>query len=177
MATRQTSVKIPKNVRKSRAALDTIVPSVKGIALRAATLKAGITVLQTARAVAAKTGDTELAALVNSPKLNKALDAAIKRLSRQADSILRATLATKNDNPEAQVQSIGSGSVNTPHNCNDPSAVSGQDAAVRQIQNARFSVAMDVAAALGMVNPARVAAGLGDEVPDDVYEHMKSLSK
>lgn len=145
------------------AALDAVAPSVKGLAARAATLKAGITMIQTARAVAAKTGDAELAALANSPKLNKALDAAIKRLGRDADSILREQNAQQNTDDPTQA------------------ALVGQDAAIRQIQRARFSTAMDVAEANGALNPSRVAAGLGDEVPDDVYAFMgdpdKSASK
>lgn len=189
MATRIVNIKLPGNKRvpSKRRAADTVAPSVKGlrsvrpsvigIAERADLLRSGITMIQTARAVAAKTGDAELGALANSAKLDKALDAAIKHLGRDADSILRTTLATSNDDPEAQAQSFGSGSVNTPHNSNDPAAVSGQDAQIRQIRNARFSIAHDVAEARGALNPARVAAGLGDEVPDDVYAFMGDLSK
>jgi hypothetical protein len=187
------NTKIPHNPRilkgqKNHRAADVVVPSVKGlrtirpsvlgIAERAELIRSGITMIQTARAVAMKTGDTELAALANSPRLKKALDTSIKRLSRDADSILRAQLATSNDNPEDLVRLLGTGPVNTPHNSYDPSTISGTDAAqVARIQNARFSTAQDVAEARGALNPARVAAGLGDEVPDDVYAFMGDLSK
>lgn len=140
MVTRVTNTLIPHNSRivkaRKRRAADAVVPSVKGlrtihpsvvgIAERADLIRSGITMIRTARAVSAKTGDAELAALANNPKLMKAIDAAIKRLGRQADSILRTTLATSNDDPEHLDHP---GTLNTPHNSNDQSAVSGQDSA------------------------------------------------
>jgi len=166
------------------AALDAVTPSVRGIATRklaglsarASVIVDGIRVIKAARDVAAKTGHAELAALANSPKLNKALDAAIKRLGRDADSILRTQLATSNDDPENLDHT---GSANMPTE-GDPSVVTGMDAAqVRQIRHARFAIAMDVAEANGAYNPARVAAGLGDEVLSDeaIYAFMGDRSK
>jgi hypothetical protein len=86
----------------------------------------GIQLINAARKVAAKTGDAELAALVNNPKLNKALDAAIRKLGAGVDSLVREYNATSNDDPEAQSQSFGSGSVNTP-TAGNVNAVTGQD--------------------------------------------------
>lgn len=186
MATRIINIKLPgsKRVPSKRRAADAVVPGVKGlrtirpsvigIAERADLIRSGVTMLQTARAVAAKTGDAELAALANSPKLNKALDAAIKRLGRQADSILREQNAASNDDPEDLDHT---GTANAPTE-GDPKAITGMDAAqVTRIRHARFSMAADQAAALGAYNPARVALGLPDEVPDDVYAFMGDVSK
>ncbi|WP_261525993.1 hypothetical protein [Burkholderia multivorans] len=105
--------KIPHNQRvprnKAKAARDAVTPSVRGItgitpsvrgialrkitgsgpvadALRKATkIAVGLDALVTAQKLAAETGDAELAALVNSPKLVKAVDRAIKRLGRDVD--------------------------------------------------------------------------------------------
>ncbi len=185
MATRQTSVKIPRNVRVNRAAdnlpdlndynlkngtstegrgigteayerrrnaargsalyhINTAPiynrkPTVKpggerfktrfaDVADRASTIADGLALINAARKVAAKTGDAELAALVNNPKLNKALDAAIRKLGAGVDSLVREYNATSSDDPEAQPQSFGSGSVNTP-TAGNVNAVTGQDSA------------------------------------------------
>ncbi|MFP6557509.1 hypothetical protein WJ542_04070 [Paraburkholderia sp. B3] len=179
MTTIVRNTKIPNNPRivkgqKRRAALDAVTPSVKGLAQRAAVLHAGIATIKAARDVAEKTGNTELAALANNPKLNKAIDAAIKRLGRDAASILRTQLANSNDDPEDLDHTD---TANTPTE-GDPNAITGQDAAqIRQIRHARFSTAADQAAALGAYNPARVALGLPDEVPDDVYAFIGDVSK
>jgi hypothetical protein len=195
MATRIINIKLPgkKRVPSKRRAADTVVPSVKGIrsmtpsvislTKRASVIADGLRVIKAARDVAAKTGNAELAALVNSPRLNKAIDAAVKRFGRDADSILRTMLATSNDDPLEAAQAFGSGSVNTPHNSGDPLVAAGLDAwegggmdaaKIQQIRNARFSVAQDQAEALGAVNPARIAAGLPDDVDFDPVATMEA---
>lgn len=112
MVTRVLHSKIPHNLRvpaKKKAARDAVTPSVRGItgitpsvrgialrkiagsgpvadALRKATkIAVGLDAIVTAQKLAAETGDAELAALVNSPKLMKAVDRAIKRLGRDVD--------------------------------------------------------------------------------------------
>lgn len=237
MTTIVRNTKIPHNPRivkgqKRRAALDAVTPSVKGLAQRAAVLHAGIATIKAARDVAEKTGNTELAALANNPKLNKAIDAAIKRLGRDAASILRTQLANSNDDPEDLVSGQDTDFVRSILNENEVLKASGEatvkrtakvesaaetamkviqrelakgksieearaaareavlsqhaeaaksaglDAAqVARIRHARFSVAQDTAAARGAYNPARVALGLPDEVPDDVYAFISDVSK
>ncbi|KWE57503.1 hypothetical protein [Burkholderia sp. MSMB2157WGS] len=93
------NLRVPRKTNKSKAARDAVAPSVRGIALRkiagsgpvadalrkATKIAVGLDALVTAQKLAAETGDAELAALVNSPKLMKAVDRAIKRLGRDVD--------------------------------------------------------------------------------------------
>lgn len=104
MSTRILHSKIPHNFRvpsknRSKAARDAVTPSVRGIALRkivgsgritdavrkATKIAVGLDALLTARKLAAATGDAELAAVANDPKIIKAVDRAIKRLGRDVD--------------------------------------------------------------------------------------------
>lgn len=69
------------------------------MASRASVIADGIAVIKAARDVAEKTGNAELAALANNPKLNKAISDAVRHLGKSADSILRDYLASANDDP------------------------------------------------------------------------------
>lgn len=175
MTTIVRNTKIPHNPRvvkgqKNRRTADAVAPSVKGIAARKL---AGIV------GAASIVGDTlqlvsyaqRLGKLKGDAEVTKAAGACIRPIAEQidalrsqVDSILREQNATSNDDPEQMVTET--------HGTSAVSAAS--DAAIR---HARFSVAQDNAESLGAVNPARIAAGLPDDVPEDVYEHMKNLSK
>ncbi|PLZ01968.1 hypothetical protein CY652_13135 [Burkholderia sp. WAC0059] len=159
---------------RSRRTTDTVSPSVRGIRTIAPST-IGIAdreYFSRIAKVAQAAGD----ALAICQKLRatgdatamKTADAAIKPIGKlldSLDSILREQNAQQNtDDPEQTVTET--------HGTSAVSAAS--DAAIR---HARFSVAQDNAEALGAVNPARLAAGLPDDVPEDVYEHMKNLSK
>jgi hypothetical protein len=99
MTTRMIHDKIPHNQRvprnKGKAARDAVTPSVRGIrtvtptilgiADRARGIAIGLKALVTARNLAEATGDAELAALAEDPKVMKAVDRAIKRLGRDVD--------------------------------------------------------------------------------------------
>ncbi|MFP6558890.1 hypothetical protein WJ542_11305 [Paraburkholderia sp. B3] len=188
MATRIVHDKIPRNPRVVRArgkrtAQDTVTPSTRGIRTIAPStigiqdreyFSRVMTVAQAAGdalAICQKLRATGDAAAM------KTADAAIKpigKLLKSLDSVMREYVANSNDDPEDLDHS---GTANAPTE-GDPNAITSQDAAqVARIRHARFSTAAEQAAALGAYNPARVALGLPDEVPDDVYAFIGDVSK
>lgn len=185
MATRQTSVKIPKNVRVNRSGKDAVVPSVKGIRtiipstlgiadrarfgkyVKAAdALVHGLDAVIKIRNSDEAQQDPELKALANDPRLAKAIDRAINKLAAGVDSLVRSYNEEATDDPEALAAGSGTNIVNRP-TAGDPTAVSGQDGITHvytadqalRIERAR-KAAFNLATAL---NPARVALGMADD--------------
>lgn len=188
MVTRISHDRIPHNPRVVRArgkrkAHDTVTPSTRGIRTIAPST-IGIAdreyfgrVMKVAQAAGEALVICQKLRATGNAAAMKTADAAIKpigKLLKALDSVMREYLAQSNDDP---TKFDHTGTANAPTE-GDPNAVTGLDAAqVTRIQNARFSTAMDVAEAQGAYNPARVAAGLGDEVPDDLYAFMGNLPK
>ena len=200
MATRQTSVKIPKNVRVNRSGKDAVVPSVKGIrTITPSTLgiadrarfgkyvKAagafvhGLDAIIKIRDSDEAQQDPELAALANDPRLAKAIDRAINKLATGVDSLVRSYNEEATDDPEAVAAGSGTNIANRP-TAGDPTAVSGQDGAWRafdaatiQLREAANKRASELRHAANAVNPTRVQLGLADDVDLDPIGSMNKL--
>ncbi|MCA8304176.1 hypothetical protein LGN24_22065 [Burkholderia seminalis] len=175
------SEKLPRNLRvpsknSSKAARDAVTPSVRGIALRkiagsgpitdavrkATKIAVGLDALLTARKLAAATGDAELAALAEDPKVMKALDRAIKRLGRDVE--LFSTRPTEGD-PNVAAGLIGD-SRGTWHAMDHDTRLQMEQAAKKAAQ-LRSTMVLDTEQ-----NKVRAQFGL-DPVPlngDDLYK-------
>ncbi|WP_157650432.1 hypothetical protein [Burkholderia ubonensis] len=157
-------------VNKKRRAADVVVPTVKGlrsivpsvkgmqdreyfaqVAKKTAGVARGLDVIVTARRLAAATGDSVLAELANDPKIIEAMNAALKRIGRNVDLVVReqaaaieaaraaaarftaaasaaeaagANVANEDENPEAQRTDASGRFINAPSE-GDPNAAAG----------------------------------------------------
>ncbi|WP_175774168.1 hypothetical protein [Burkholderia anthina] len=112
-------------------------------------------------------GVPELEAAAKNPALAKGIHFAIDALRAEVDSILREQNAQQNtDDPEEMVMET--------HGTDAASGTNMSAAEVARIQNARFSIAQDLAEKDNAVNPARVAAGLHDDVDFDPVATMEA---
>lgn len=174
MATRQTSVKIPKNVRKSRAAFDAAKhvafdggrARLTQIAQDAHRIGKGLDALLKINGLNESLQSPEVAALAKDPRTIKAINLIISKLHGQVDSIIREQQAQQNtDDPTRAAAAIGT-------DAGIPWLA--MDADTRQQVEDAAKKAARIRNASIAVNPARVAMGLHDDVDFDPVATMEA---